>query len=609
MSKLVMVVTAIAVVLAAGVAAPVLADGGERSVAETVWYQGFLADVDTGDPIDGVVTVVATLYDAVVDGSILWGPETHTGTVVTEGWFNIELGATVSLVAFIDPPYYLELMVASEVLEPRQKLASVPMALRSAAADSGDGDWTISGTTVYREVGRVAIGTSVTNGLLTVRDDGNAATRITIENQNTGASSAERLSFSNEDGDVAYISCYDDDSAGYKSMMVIANNRPGGRIMLNANGFSTVMVDSTGNVGIGLSSPESKLDIDGTAEMLGFKLTTSPSDGYVLTSDASGVGTWQIGGGGGGDSDWTIVGDNMYAAVSGSLGIGTSTPDSKLHLVSNAQEDVIFESTENSASVEIIARTSGGVNDYLRLYKGGPTAGGTAAGIPLAGLGRVMSGVSSDGLMLQVASADPMYFVTNAVEQMRISSDGDVGIGTVTPGSKLDVDGTVEATGLKMTDSPTHGYALTSDASGTATWQPQHLVDVHDEETVTMIGGTATQFDDTQVSLTVPGPGYIICTSTVWVGINHANNTSADHLQLNHSTSPTDMGSAPTTVAYLMMASEPIGSYYRSFSVHSTHSIVSAGTYTYYLVGKMLSGQDAWDQFVKAQMTAVYYPR
>jgi hypothetical protein len=514
MLELVRVVMVLAVVLTVGVAAPLLADGGERDVAGTVWYQGFLADVDTGDPINGSVTVVARIHDAVVDGSIVWGPETHAGTVVTEGWFNIELGVTAPLIAFIDPPYYLELTIAGEILEPRQKLASVPMALRSAAADSGDGDWTINGTTVYHEVGRV---------------------------------------------------------------------------------------------GIGLNSPASKLDVNGTAEMLGFKLTTSPTAGYVLTSDAAGVGTWQAAGAGG-DSDWTIVGDNMYAAVSGSLGIGTSTPDSKLHLVSNAVEDVIFESTENSASVEFIAKTSGGVNDYLKLYKGGPSATGTAAGIPIAGLARVMSGVSSDGLMLQVASADPMYFVTNAVEQMRISSDGDVGIGTITPGSKLDVDGTIEATGLKMTTSPSDGHVLTSDAAGVGTWQPQHLVDVHDEETATTIGSTATQFDDTQVSLTVPGPGYIICTSTVWTGINHVNNTTAEHVQLNHSTSPTDMGSSPTTVAHYMLAPEPIGSYYRSFSVHSTHTITSAGTYTYYLVGRMLSGQDAWDQFIRAQMTAVYYP-
>lgn len=46
-------------------------------------------------------------------------------------------------------------------------------------------------------------------------------------------------------------------------------------------------------VGIGKATPTSKLDVAGTITQTGFKLTTSPTNGYVLTSDASGVGTWQ----------------------------------------------------------------------------------------------------------------------------------------------------------------------------------------------------------------------------------------------------------------------------------------------------------------------------
>ncbi|GAB2696003.1 beta strand repeat-containing protein [Kitasatospora kifunensis] len=46
-----------------------------------------------------------------------------------------------------------------------------------------------------------------------------------------------------------------------------------------------------------------------------------------------------------------------------------------------------------------------------------------------------------------------------------------VGIGKNSPGSTLDVAGTVTATGVALTTSPTAGYVATSDSTGNATWQ------------------------------------------------------------------------------------------------------------------------------------------
>jgi len=131
--------------LSAGARSMELGDGAvfgdadpSRDIQETIWFQGFVADPGTGDPINATYTVTARMYDAEFGGASVWGPESHVATVIVDGWFNIELGAVVGgLPAFDTPPYYLQLTIGGETLEPRLKLASVPSAFQSLGADNG----------------------------------------------------------------------------------------------------------------------------------------------------------------------------------------------------------------------------------------------------------------------------------------------------------------------------------------------------------------------------------------------------------------------------------------------------------------------------------------
>ncbi|GAI10742.1 unnamed protein product, partial [marine sediment metagenome] len=85
---------------------------------------------------------------------------------------------------------------------------------------------------------------------------------------------------------------------------------------------------SDGNVGIGTSSPAQELDVNGTVQMSGFKLTPGGTNGHVLTTDGLGVGSWAAIPP---DADWTISGNYMYStAASCSVGIGIETSGSKL---------------------------------------------------------------------------------------------------------------------------------------------------------------------------------------------------------------------------------------------------------------------------------------
>jgi hypothetical protein len=110
-----------------------------------------------------------------------------------------------------------------------------------------------------------------------------------------------------------------------------------------------VYVDNYGNVGIGTTSPSEKLDIYGTIQMTGFRLPDGAYDGYVLTSDSSGFGTWQAlptassGLTGSGTTNYfpkftssTSLGNSILFETGGKIGIGTTSPSTKFEVQGGA---------------------------------------------------------------------------------------------------------------------------------------------------------------------------------------------------------------------------------------------------------------------------------
>ncbi len=115
------------------------------------------------------------------------------------------------------------------------------------------------------------------------------------------------------------------------------------------NGSNVVLRSSTDNVGIGDTNPQDKLSVNGTIGVTGFKMSNGATSGYVLTSDANGIGTWQASASGSGsDNDWTVNGNDMYSTPFGKVGIGTQTPQAKLHV--NDINGFLFEGTFGSGT-------------------------------------------------------------------------------------------------------------------------------------------------------------------------------------------------------------------------------------------------------------------
>jgi hypothetical protein len=86
-----------------------------------------------------------------------------------------------------------------------------------------------------------------------------------------------------------------------------------------------LIVSTSGNVGIGTLNPTQQLHVAGNVRIEGalYDSVDQPgTNGQILQSTGTGIG-WA-------DSAWTISGNNMYSAVSGNVGIGTTTPATKL---------------------------------------------------------------------------------------------------------------------------------------------------------------------------------------------------------------------------------------------------------------------------------------
>jgi hypothetical protein len=117
-------------------------------------------------------------------------------------------------------------------------------------------------------------------------------------------------------------------------------------------------------VGIGTTSPSEVLDVIGKTKTTTFQMTTSPTSGYVLQSDASGNGTWvnptTLSNG-----NWTTSGSNQYSALSGNVGIGTNTPTkAKLEVNGSTNQTLSYGYLRSTGSTGTESSQTNGYSIY-----------------------------------------------------------------------------------------------------------------------------------------------------------------------------------------------------------------------------------------------------
>ena len=281
--------------------------------------------------------------------------------------------------------------------------------ISSGAADGAATNDTYTPRIVIEaDTGDVGIGTTSPAGKLMVREDtaANPARIIVSNGGNAESGTSSRLSFYEGTTEKSYIERRRDGS-GKTAFVTPADDNP--FVWENASG--EFMRFTSGNVGIGTTSPDAALDVSG--EIYAGTGTIIP---YLSYSNGNSTGI--IGTKSNHSLEVRINNSEKMRLTSTGLGIGTTSPATKLHVMT----------ASNGAS------TVGGASDELILENSSD-----------CGL-TIRSGSSSDGV-ISFADADDhnvgqvyyehdnnaMVFRTNDSERVRINSSGNVGIGTSSP--------------------------------------------------------------------------------------------------------------------------------------------------------------------------------
>jgi hypothetical protein len=113
---------------------------GEPDVAipTLINYQGYLTD-SGGNPIDGTVSIVFSIYSTATGGSPVW-TETHSSVTINDGLFSVLLGSLNPInTSHLTGTRYLGITVGSDPeMVPRQQIVSVAYALLSDEANNAN---------------------------------------------------------------------------------------------------------------------------------------------------------------------------------------------------------------------------------------------------------------------------------------------------------------------------------------------------------------------------------------------------------------------------------------------------------------------------------------
>jgi hypothetical protein len=251
-------------------------------------------------------------------------------------------------------------------------------------------------------------------------------------------------------------------------------------LVFRTNNTEQVRLDTNGNFGIGTVSPTARLHVNGTIRFQGLPTTTSGN--YLVvdnTGNVSVASPTQFG-----DQDWIVASNNggtggpeasnqiptnldQWIYTNGRVGIGTSNPTESLHVHDG---HLILTNSDDTARELRLYEPSGAGTNFTALRAQAQTsnitytlpasltatstiatgllqtdANGNLSWLNPTGLNSIFwsltgnTGTNPNNNFLGTNDAQPLVIRTSNTERMRIGTNGNVGIGTTTPGRRLDV--------------------------------------------------------------------------------------------------------------------------------------------------------------------------